>query len=94
MYLITVFGSDYAKLNPNFYKFSPNQGTSITFDGICISGHCISPFWFITYNLCLLLCLHLYWFYRIILLLGDTLKNSGIVPGDPRYKQDQDQKKK
>jgi hypothetical protein len=70
-----------------FYHFdSAATFLQVTQTGICVGGHCISSFLSLTYLLCVLLCLHFYWFYRIILLVISTIQNSGIVPGDPRYK--------
>jgi len=86
IYFYGLTHSDYAIANPAFYFPSNDLGTFINFDGVCFNGHCMSLFWFIVYHLGALICLHMYWLYRIFLLIIDTLKNSGIVPGDPRYK--------
>jgi hypothetical protein len=54
-------------------------------NGLCYNGHCFSVWLLCVYAACTLWCLHLYWFYRTLLVLYRTIQNNGNVPGDPRY---------
>jgi ceramide synthetase len=67
----------YAYANP-FYQYWPNTwyvirdvpNTSSFFDlssyGMCINGKCLSTYWFLFSLCCVLIVLHIYWFYLIV----------------------------
>eukprot|EP01080_Neovahlkampfia_damariscottae_P002002 gene2002-1509_t len=61
---------------------------------ICAGEHCISSSHIAFTLLCGLWCLHVNWFIRAIGVLVQTLKNSGNVTGDNRYKDGEEEKQK
>jgi len=75
-----------------FYDVAGANGFIV--NGLCYKGSCISVWLTCAYAVCILWCLHLYWFYRTLLLLWKTIKNSGNVPGDPRYMSEEKKKTK
>jgi hypothetical protein len=70
-----------------FYQYLPGVNLDFTQERGCIGGHCISTYLLMIYSTLALLTLHVFWFYRILLLVKSTYKNKGMVPGDPRYQE-------
>lgn len=72
----------------------PNITSRFEFSGygICVAGgYCVSTMYLMGLCLFCLLFLHMYWFTLIVKLLIKTLKDGGVVKGDPRVIKNNEQ---
>jgi hypothetical protein len=97
-YILLSFNSAFYEVTkkygfPDFRYEEMASMFEMNFGRTCFFKYCINP-----YNLCQILIvilyfLHIYWFYRTLLVLYDTL-NAGSFTGDPRYIEEENKKKK
>jgi len=72
--------------NTFFFKES-NNIFEMNYYGVCFYGYCYSLYRVSIGLLTLLLMLHCFWFYRILLIFYSIFKG-GMVEDDPRYKEE------
>jgi len=76
-------------LHPTYF-FNEKVAEKLThfeFATVCSKGHCFYLHQFLYWFVSILICLHIMWFYKVLLVLKKTLSDNGQFKGDPRTKK-------